>query len=143
MPIIKWEREPFGGLERFFDERPYISSLFPKLGWDLAVDLYEEDGNLIAKMNVPGVRAEDLDITVDEDSLVVSGSREEEKETEKKDYYGKEIRRGSFSRSVGLPKSVDPSGTEAEYADGILQVTMPILAGEGKKMVRVEVAGKK
>ena len=45
--MIKWE--PFNEIERFFGERPYIS-LFPKLGWDLAVDVYEEDKNVIAKI---------------------------------------------------------------------------------------------
>ena len=57
MPIIKWE--PFSELDRFFDERPYIS-MFPKLGWDLAIDLYEEGGNVVAKMNLPGVKPEEL-----------------------------------------------------------------------------------
>lgn len=139
MPIIKWE--PFGELDRFFGERPYIS-MFPKLGWDLAVDLYEEGGNVVAKMNLPGVKPEELDITINEDSLRVSGSREEEQEIDKKDYYSKEIRRGSFSRLVGLPGSVDASKAEAKYADGILTVTMPTIEGKGKKEVQVKVAKK-
>lgn len=139
MAIIKWE--PFNELDRLFEERPYIS-LFPKLGFDLAVDLYEEKGNVIAKMNLPGVKAEELDIVVDEGTLSVAGFREEEMETDKKDYYSKEIRRGSFSRSVKLPKEVDPTKVEAEYADGILKVTMPVVAGEEKKTVKVKVAKK-
>lgn len=139
MPIIKWE--PFSELDRFFEERPYIS-MFPKLGWDLAIDLYEEGGNIVAKMNPPGVKPEELDITVDEDSLSVSGSRKEEQETDKKDYYGKEIRRGSFSCSVTLPKAVDSSRAEAEYTDGILKVTMPMVEGAGRKAVQVKVVKK-
>lgn len=139
MPITKWE--PFSELDRFFDERPYIS-LFPKLGWDLAIDLYEESGTIIAKMNLPGVKSEELDITIDEDVLSISGSREEEQETDKKDYYSKEIRRGSFSRSVTLPKSVNATKTEAEYTDGILKITMPIVEGKEKKKVQVRVAKK-
>src|SRR3989344_5817194 len=97
MPVIKWE--PFNELERLYEQRQYIS-MFPKLGWDLAVDLFEEGGNAIAKMNLPGVKPEELDITIEEDTLTVSGTRQEEKETEKKDYYSKEIKRGSFSRTV-------------------------------------------
>ncbi|HCR52622.1 TPA: hypothetical protein DIV48_03210 [Candidatus Kaiserbacteria bacterium] len=139
MPIIKWE--PLSELDRLFEGRPYIS-MFPKLGWDLAIDLYEEDGTVVAKMNLPGVKSEELDIAIDEDSLSVSGSREEEEETEKKDYYSKEIRRGSFSRSVSLPKPVNASGAEAEYADGILTITMPILEGKQRETVRVRVAAK-
>ena len=139
MPIIKWE--PFNELERFLEERPYIS-LFPKLGWDLAVDLFEEEGSVVAKMSLPGVKTEELDITIDEDMLTVTGTREEEKETDKKDYYSKEIRRGAFSRSVSLPKAVDGSKAEAAYADGVLKITMPVVKGQEKRSVKVQVTGK-
>ncbi|HEY4521484.1 MAG TPA: Hsp20/alpha crystallin family protein [Candidatus Paceibacterota bacterium] len=139
MPIIKWE--PFNELERFLEERPYIS-LFPKLGWDLAVDLFEEEGSVVAKMSLPGVKTEELDITIDEDMLTVTGTREEEKETDKKDYYSKEIRRGAFSRSVSLPKAVDGSKAEATYADGVLKITMPVVKGQEKRSVKVQVTGK-
>ena len=134
--MIKWE--PFNEIERFFGERPYIS-LFPKLGWDLAVDVYEEDKNVIAKICLPGVKVEELEISIDKDTLTVSGERKEETETEKKDYYSKEIRRGSFSRSVSLPKIVDADDTKAAYADGLLTVTMPIVKGQEKKAVKVQV----
>ena len=136
MPIIKWE--PLNELERFFGERPYIS-MFPKLGWDLAVDVFEEGVNVIAKMSLPGVKTEELDISIEEDVLTISGAREEEKETEKKDYYSKEIRRGSFSRAVSLPKSVNASKAEAKYTDGVLQITMPIVKGKEKKAVQLNV----
>ena len=139
MPIIKWE--PFNELERFLEERPYIS-LFPKLGWDLAVDLFEEEGSVVAKMSLPGVKTEELDITIDEDMLTVTGTREEEKETDKKDYYSKEIRRGAFTRSVSLPKAVDGSKAEAAYADGVLKITMPVVKGQEKRSVKVQVTGK-
>ena len=139
MPITKWE--PLRELDRFFEDRPYIS-MFPKLGWDLAVDVYEEGRNVIAKMSLPGVNAEELEITVDEDTLTVSGERKEEKETEKKDYYSKEIRRGSFSRSVSLPKIVDADATKADYSDGVLIVTMPKVKGQEKKAVKVNVGEK-
>lgn len=139
MALIKWE--PFNDVERFFEDRPYIS-MFPKLGWDLAVDVYEEGKNVIAKMSLPGVKPEELDISIDKDMLTISGERQEEKETDKKDYYSKEIRRGSFSRTVSLPKIVDADEAKADYADGVLAVSMPIVKGQEKKAVRVEVAKK-
>ena len=139
MPIIKWE--PFAELDRVFEERPYVP-MFPKLGWDLAIDLYEEGDNVIAKMNLPGIKPEELDITVEEDSLSVSGSREDEQETDKKDYYSKEIRRGSFSRSVRLPKTIDAAKAAAEYLDGVLTITLPIAGGREKKTTQVKVAKK-
>lgn len=135
MPIIKWE--PFREFDRFFDDR-----LFPTrqmLGWDLAIDVYEEKGNIIAKMSLPGIKPEDLDISLEDDLLTVSGRREEEKEVDKKDYYSKEIRRGSFSRSVTLPKSVDAAKAQASYEDGVLVVTMPAAAGAKEKAIKVKV----
>lgn len=138
MQIIKWE--PFKEIDRFFDDRffqPFTA--FPKLGFDLAADVYEEKGNVIAKMSLPGIKPEELDISLEEDVLTVSGRREEEKETEKKDYYSKEIRRGSFSRTVSLPKSVYAAKTEAKYEDGLLTVTMPAVAGAKEKAVKIEI----
>lgn len=138
MQIVKWE--PFKEIDRFFDDRfsqPFAS--FAKLGLDLAVDVYEEKGNVVTKMSLPGIKSEELDISLDGDVLTVSGRREEEKETDKKDYYSKEIRRGSFSRSVSLPKSVDATKAGAKYDDGVLIVTMPVVAGTKDKAIKVKI----
>jgi HSP20 family protein len=116
--------------------------MFPKLGWDLAADVYEEGKQVIAKMSLPGVKPEELDIAIDKDTLTVSGTREEEKEVDKKDFYSKEIRRGSFSRTIGLPKIVDADEAKADYKDGVLMVSMPIVKGQEKKAVKVQVVKK-
>jgi HSP20 family protein len=124
-------------IDRFLDDGAV--PMFPRLGWDLAVDVYEQKGNVIAKMSLPGVDIQDIDIALDKDTLVISGSRQEEHKTEEKDYFSKEIRRGSFSRIVQLPKSVDTAKTDAEYADGVLTITMPAVKSEKKKPVTVKV----
>ncbi len=133
MNIVQWK--PFGDLDRFFDERTFPA--FARFGGDLAVDLYEDDGNIIAKMNLPGIKPEEIDIALEDDTLTVSGRREEEKKTEDKDYYSKEIRRGSFSRSVSLPRSVDAAETEARYDNGVLIVTMPVIEGANERTVKI------
>jgi len=140
MQIIKWE--PFREIDRFFDDRsPFSFPQFPRLGLDLAADVFEEKGNVVAKMNLPGVKPEELDISLEDSALTVSGRREEEKETDKKDYYSKEIRRGSFSRTVTLPKTVDGAKAEAKYDNGVLTVTMPAIAGAKEKAVKIQVKG--
>lgn len=121
MAIIKWE--PFADVERFFEDFPIPS--FKEIGTDLAVDVYEEGGNVIAKMNVPGVDPEKINVTVEDNTLRVSGSHEEEKEEKKKHYYHKEIRKGSFERVVSLPQSVLKDKVSAEYKNGTLVVTLP------------------
>ena len=141
MAIIKWE--PFSELDRIFEDRYFPAISFPslssKFGWDLAVDLYEEKGNVIAKLALPGINPDDIDISVEADMLRISGKREEEKETKDKNYYSKEIRRGAFSRVLSLPKSVDAAKTSAEYKDGVLQVTMPSTGGAKGKSVKIKV----
>ncbi len=141
MKLTKWE--PFNELDNFFDDRLFQPfALFPKPGLDFAVDVYEEKGNVIAKMNLPGINLEALDIALEDDMLTISGRREEEKEMDEKNYYSKEIRRGSFSRSVRLPKSVDAAKTEATYKNGELLITMPIVAGIKDTVVKVAIKSK-
>ncbi|PIR86204.1 hypothetical protein COU14_00265 [Candidatus Kaiserbacteria bacterium CG10_big_fil_rev_8_21_14_0_10_44_10] len=135
MSLIKWE--PFDEIEQFFGDRTMPS--FLKLSCDLAVDVYEEKGNVVAKMSLPDVKADDLSISIEDDVLTIIGRREEEKETAKKDYYSKEIKRGSFARTVHLPKVVDAKKAEANYKDGILSVTMPVIAGAKDKSVKVKI----
>lgn len=138
MQILKWE--PFKEIDQFFGDRflqPF--SAFPKLGLDLAVDVYEEKNNVIAKVSLPGIKAEEVDISIEDDMLTISGRREEEKEVDKKNYYSKEIRRGSFVRSVSLPRSVDAQKAEAKYESGELIVTMPAVAGAKEKAVKVRI----
>lgn len=135
MQLTKWE--PWSDVDRFFEDFPLVSS--PRFGWDMAIDLYEKDGNVVATMNLPGIDPEKLDVSVEDTMLRVSGSREEEKEEKAKHYYSREIRRGSFERSVRLPKSVDRSNVDAEYKNGTLVVTMPIVEKADEAVVKVKV----
>lgn len=135
MQLIKWE--PFNEIDRIFEEFP--SASFPRLGRDLAVDIYEKDGNVVAKINVPGINPEKIELSVEDDTLRVSGSHEEEKEEKGKEYYRKEIKSGSFYRSVLLPKSVDSKDVHAEYKDGVLMVTMPTSKEQRNSRVKIDI----
>lgn len=132
MQLTKWE--PLGELDRFFDEFPRS-----KFGWDLAVDVYEKDNNVIAEMSLPGVDPEKVDISVDDNYLRISGSREESKEEKDRHYYRQEIHRGSFDRTVRLPQSVDKNSTKAECKNGNLIITMPKIETEGSGRVKVPI----
>lgn len=120
MALIKWE--PWGDIEKLFGEFPLAPSA--RSGWDLAVDLYEEEGNVVAKMQLPGIDAAKLHVSVEDDYLHVSGSREEEKEEKGKRYYYKEIKKGSFERVIALPTAVEKDKVEALYDRGVLTITM-------------------
>ena len=129
-------------LEPFEDVGGFLAgrlNLRARIGEDLSVDVYEEQGEMIVKMGLPIINLEDLDISLEDDALTISGRREEESAIEKKDYYSKEIRRGSFSRIITLPKSVDASRARAQYKNGLLVVTVPVVAGAKEKAVKISV----
>lgn len=121
MSLIKWE--PFGQLDKFFEDFPTVP--FAKTSSDLAVDVFEKDNKIIAEMNVPGMDPSKIEVSVEDNYLRVCGSHSEEQEEHDKQYYSKEIRRGSFERVVALPATVKRDGVEAEYEQGVLRVIMP------------------
>ena len=129
--------EPF--LTEFLD-----NDLFPvvntqKLPLDLAVDLYEDEANLVATMNVAGINPENMDITIEDGYLKISGTREEEKEVKNRNYYSKQISRGSFERVIPLPIEVDKDNIKAELEDGMLKVIMlkKTKDSENKKTIKI------
>ena len=138
MSLIKWE--PFGDIDRFFEEGILT---FPKFGRDLAVDVYEKENNIIAEMNLTGIDPEKIDVSVKDNYLHISSSREESKEEKKKHYYSKEISRGSFERVVYLPDAVQKDKIKAEFKDGELTITMPKVATTQKSSDKIKVRVKK
>ena len=133
MSLVSWS--PFEGMERFlgqFGELPHS-----RVGFDLAVDVYEENNQVIAEMNISGIDPKKLDVEIDARILKISGIREFKKEQKQTDFYRREIRYGSFERVVTLPKKVASEGTEANYKDGILCVSMPIEMGSKRKKIAV------
>ena len=76
-------------------------------------------------MHIPGINPDNVDITVENEYLQVSGHRHEKDETEDEQYYRKEIRTGSFERVLPLPAAVDESNTRARYKDGVLMISLP------------------
>ena len=90
-----------------------------------AVDIYQEGDNVVVEMEMPGVKTEQVDVSVENDVLTISAKKEEKKEVKKEDYYHKEIRKGSFTRSVILPMKVKGEEATAEVEDGVLKVVLP------------------
>lgn len=106
---------------------------------DLAADVYEENDHIMVKMHIPGIDPDKVDISVENEYLHVSGTREEREETEDQEYYRKEIRTGSFERLIPLPAPVDEENTRARYKDGVLTISLPQKkAEEQRSRVSVE-----
>lgn len=139
MSLIKWE--PFDDFDRFFRDMAFTPSLRSSgSGFDLACDVYEDGNDLIAEMNLPGLKGDDIDVEIRDNHLYVSGRREEVDEKKEKDHYSKEIRRGSFERMIPLPNPIREGEVKAEYENGVLKVTMPKQEeNEEDKRIKVDV----
>lgn len=90
-----------------------------------SVDLAESDKALEVRMDLPGMKPEEIDIQLNENILTVSGERKEERETREKSYHRVERHVGKFSRSFTLPRPVNSDEVAAEYKDGVLTITLP------------------
>ncbi len=119
MIIRKWE--PFRDfIEKFFEE-----DISPLKTSSLSTDVYETDKEIVVEMNVPGFHKEDIKISFQDGYLKIQGKAEEEKEEKEKNYWRKEIRRGSFVRVVPLPREVDVKKAKATLINGVLKVFLP------------------
>ncbi len=92
--------------------------------WAPAVDVAAKDGNLVIRAELPGVKPEDVDISLHGNVLTISGERKAEQEEERGGYYIRERRYGSFSRGFSLPQGTDESKVHARFENGVLEVTV-------------------
>ena len=144
--LIRWE--PFRDLislreamDRLFEEsfvRPRAGWLAPLGAETLAVDMYETDEDVIVKTAVPGVKAEDIDITITGDTLTIKGASKAEEKIEKANYIRQERRYGSFSRSVTLPTTIVAEQAKAEFENGMLTLTLPKAEEVKPKAIKVK-----
>lgn len=110
----------FGNTLRSFDE-----GLEDSLGWRPVADLEENEDEFIAKVELPGVKKDDVKISISGNEVRISGEVSEEKEAEKKNYYVKERIRGRFDRGFRLPTAIDSEKAEAKFKNGVLELTLP------------------
>lgn len=112
-------------INRFFDA-PLINGGSDAFNvWAPALDVYEDKDNLVVHAELPGLKREEIDLSLHENTLTLSGERRNEKKYEGSQTSRSERFFGKFTRSLTLPKPVNPAGVKAEYADGILTVTLP------------------
>lgn len=107
--------------------------------WMPEIDIFEREGKLVVRADLPGVKREDVQVRVEGETLIVNGHREEGKEVKEKDYHHSERRTGAFTRTVALPDGFDPDAIEATYQDGVLEVTIPKPAVAEAKPVQISV----
>lgn len=112
--------------------------LFMKEWENLSADIWEEDNNLFVKMAMPGIKKEDIKISVTADSLTVEGNSKEEAEKKDKKYFLKTFQTSSYSQSFNLPTTVNPDAVEAKFENGVLTVRLPKAKKSQAKQITIK-----
>jgi HSP20 family protein len=108
--------------------------------WAPAVDIYEHDGNLVLKAELPGIDPKDVDVRVENNVLTLQGERKFESEVKREQYHRVERAYGTFSRSFTLPNVVDNDKIKAEFKDGLLRVVLPKREEAKPKQISIAVS---
>src|ERR687897_1558571 len=109
-------------------------------GWSPAIDVIQEDEDLVVRAELPGAKPEDVDITVHNGVLTISGKLEKEREEERSGYLVRERRSGSFRRSLQLPQDVDEDQIKANFENGVMEVKIPG-AAVAQEPKRIQIGG--
>lgn len=110
--------------DRFFGDWP-LSPGLPRGEYWPALDLAEDGNKLVVKAELPGIKPEEVELSVQDNTLTLAGEKKEESEEKKENFYHSERRYGAFRRTIQLPTSVDPDKVEAKFNDGVLTVILP------------------
>jgi HSP20 family protein len=105
--------------------------------WAIPLDVAQEGDNIIVKASVPGVKPEDIDVSIENDVLTIKGQTKEEREQREGNYLMRERRSGSFYRALRLPDTVDSDKAQPHYENGVLSITFPRL--ESKRAKRLQI----
>ncbi len=148
---------PFQEMEKRFEEmekrfedfirRPFSSmpSWLPRLRMPEAeevvpsVDILKEGDDIVVKAELPGMKKEDIDVSLTKDTITISGEKKKEEKIEKKDYYSLERSYGSFKRSFSLPSEVQTEKASAKFKHGVLEIRIPKTEEAKKKEKKVMV----
>jgi HSP20 family protein len=138
--LIKWSPffDGFEDADKMFSEFVPMVRRADSAGFVPAIDMYEDKDNLIVETQLAGIDPEKVSIAIENDVLTIKGESEKKSEVEDKNYYRKEIRRGSFFRSIALPAHVDGDQARAITADGILKISIPKKSESGAKNIKIE-----
>ena len=137
---IKIKTEPIELVEEKEKENKTmtIKDKWLELEGELPIDLFENQGNLVIQTPIAGVRAKDLDISIENDVLTIKGGREQKYSIKDKDYFYQECFWGDFSRKIILPKEIDPNHVEAIMKDNILTIKIPVIHKQRKKKITIK-----
>jgi HSP20 family protein len=150
MAIVRWEpvrdmvslqdrmnmlfNQSFRGINRGGAEEDWAQG-----AWSPAVDIYEKDGNIVLKAELPGIEAKNVGVTVENNILTLRGERQFDQEVQRENYQRVERSNGTFTRSFTMPTVVDTEKIKAEFKDGVLRMTLPKKEEAKPKQISINV----
>ncbi|PYS20230.1 MAG: molecular chaperone [Acidobacteria bacterium] len=147
MAVIRWD--PFRDMNVLQDR---MNRLFEDAGhgwrgseasattaWSPAVDIFETEGEIVVKAELPGMERKDITLNLEKNVLTLKGERRFDKETKEENYHRVERAYGGFSRSFSIPATVDDEKIKADYKDGVLKIILP--KKEQLKPKQIQIAG--
>jgi HSP20 family protein len=145
MSLIRWE--PFTAMDDMFNRFPNLLGRWPRvsgntessLDWSPSVDISETGQEYLIRATLPAVKKEDVDITVDDGMLTLSGERRQKEEQKEEKFHKVESFYGNFSRSFALPDAIDAAAIRAESKEGVLTIHVPKTKAEARKPTTIKV----
>ncbi len=142
--LVKWN--PF--FDSIEEAEKVFNDFLPALRADQhnfvpAIDMYEDKDNVIIETQLAGIQPENVQISIENDTICIKGEGEKHSEVDEKNYYRKEIRRGSFYRSIQLPAHVQGDRAEAIAEDGVLKIMIPKTPETKPKTIKIATKNKK
>ena len=143
MVLQRWD--PFRELRRVDDVftrrfRDYRYGSGQVGAWPVPLDISHQDDSVVVKASIPGIKAEDLEVTIEDGRMTIEGKTGVESDERQGGYVVRERRTGSFYRAIRLPETVDADGAESVYENGVLTVTLPKQASRKARKVEVKAA---
>ena len=146
MAVVRWD--PFRDLNMLQDR---MNRMFDDAGrgfrngdeaaatttWSPAVDIFETEGEIVVKAELPGMNREGITLNLEKNVLTLKGERRFEKETKDENYHRIERSYGGFSRSFSIPATVDEEKIRADYKDGVLKIVLPKKEQAKSKQIRI------
>jgi len=149
MKLTHWKQKAVDPFDEFFNfnSPQWGGSLFPLINGELgfrrnglfpALDVTEEENQITVKVDVPGLKREDISLSAEGSVLTVLGERKSQEEEKDKQYHRCERSYGRFERSVDIGSIIDQSKVRAKYRDGVLNITIPKTKDAQKKQIPIE-----
>ena len=122
------------GMEQLFADFG-VGGLMPRgfnelAAWTPQIEMFERDNQLVIRADLPGLKKDDVQIELRDDSVVIQGERQEERQEEREGFYSTERMYGRFYREIPLPEGADTNQATATFRDGVLEIAIPRAGGE-------------